>query len=109
MTTRRDFLATTAGSIASSAFGQTQDLTALSMKKAADLVRSKAASPTELTQACLKRIQKYDRSINAFITITGEGALAEARTLSAEASVLALIYAYEQGTQWHLRRPPLRA
>jgi len=84
MTTRRDFLATTAGSIAASAFGQTQDLSALSMKKAADLVRSKAASPTELTQACLKRIEKYDRSINSFITITAEGALAEARTLSDE-------------------------
>jgi len=27
----------------------------------------------------------------------------------AEASVLALAYAYEQATQWHLRRPPLRA
>ena len=85
---RRKFLVTGMGAAAwalTPASAETQDLTALTLKKASELVRSKGASPVELTQACLKRIEKYNPVVNAFITITGESALATARTLEAEA------------------------
>jgi aspartyl-tRNA(Asn)/glutamyl-tRNA(Gln) amidotransferase subunit A len=67
------------------AFAESQDLTGLTLKKASDLLRSKGASSVELTQACLKRIEKYNPSVNAFITVTGESALATAREMEAEA------------------------
>jgi aspartyl-tRNA(Asn)/glutamyl-tRNA(Gln) amidotransferase subunit A len=85
---RRAFLATGIGAAAWAlvpAFGETQDLTSLTLKQASELLRSKAASPVDLTQACLKRIEKYNHAVNAFITITGESALATARAMEAEA------------------------
>ena len=84
---RRNFLATgiaTAAWALAPAFGETQDLTALTLRKASELLRSKAASPVDLTQACLKRIEKYNPAVNAFITVTGESALATAREMEAE-------------------------
>jgi Asp-tRNA(Asn)/Glu-tRNA(Gln) amidotransferase A subunit family amidase len=42
----------------------------LTLKKASELLRSQAASPIELTQACLKRIERYNSTLNAFITVT---------------------------------------
>jgi aspartyl-tRNA(Asn)/glutamyl-tRNA(Gln) amidotransferase subunit A len=67
------------------ATAQSHDLTALTLKGAAQLLRSKAASSVELTQACLNRIEKYNPVVNAFITVTGESALAAARTMQEEA------------------------
>src|SRR5262245_19624347 len=84
---RRRFLAIGAGAAAwavAPAFSQTADLAALTLKKASDLLRSKATSPVELTQACLKRIEKLNPIVNAFITVTGESALAQAREMEAE-------------------------
>src|SRR6516162_1110949 len=84
---RRDFLAAGVGAAAwalTPVFGQTQDLTELTLKKASELLRSKAISPVELTQACLRRIEKYNPSVNAFITVTGESAKATAREIEAE-------------------------
>jgi len=84
---RRTFL--TAGIAAAAwsltAFAEPQDLALLSLKKASELLRSKQASPVELTQACLKRIDKYGPVVNAFITVTGDSALATARAMEAEA------------------------
>ena len=51
----------------------------LSLTKAAELVRQREASPVELTQACLERIEKLNPGLNAFITVTAESALASAR------------------------------
>jgi aspartyl-tRNA(Asn)/glutamyl-tRNA(Gln) amidotransferase subunit A len=85
---RRTFLAAGMGAAAwalTPAFAESQDLTALTLKKASGLLRSKGTSPVELTQACLKRIEKYNPVVNAFITITGESALATAREMEAEA------------------------
>ena len=62
-----------------------EDLTTFTLKKASELLRSKAVSPLELTQACLGRIQKYNPSVNAFISITAEQALASAREMGDEA------------------------
>src|SRR6185503_10633802 len=59
--------------------------TALTLKQASDLLRSKATTSVDLTQACLKRIEQYNRTINAFITVTSEYALATAREMDAEA------------------------
>ncbi|HEY7387159.1 MAG TPA: amidase [Bryobacteraceae bacterium] len=85
--TRRGFLAAGMGAAAwalTPAFGEAQDLTALTLKKASDLLRSRAVSPVDLTEACLKRIEKYNPAVNAFITVTGESALAAAREMEAE-------------------------
>jgi aspartyl-tRNA(Asn)/glutamyl-tRNA(Gln) amidotransferase subunit A len=85
---RRTFLGAGIGAAAWSltpAFGEPHDLASLTLKRASELLRSKAASPVDLTQACLKRIEKYNPSVNAFITVTGEQALAAARAMEAEA------------------------
>jgi aspartyl-tRNA(Asn)/glutamyl-tRNA(Gln) amidotransferase subunit A len=85
---RRSFLMTGLGAAASAlapALAEAQDLAGVTLKKASELLRSKEASPVELTEACLKRIEKYNPAVNAFITITGDSALARAREMEAEA------------------------
>jgi aspartyl-tRNA(Asn)/glutamyl-tRNA(Gln) amidotransferase subunit A len=47
-------------------------------------LRRKDVSPVELTRACLERIEKLDPALNAFITVTAESALAEARAAESE-------------------------
>ena len=61
-----------------------RDLAALTLKEASELVRRRAASAVELTEACLARIDRHDRAINSFITVTREQALAAAREADAE-------------------------
>jgi aspartyl-tRNA(Asn)/glutamyl-tRNA(Gln) amidotransferase subunit A len=61
-----------------------RDLTTLTLEQASELVRRKDVSPVELTEACLARIDRLDREINAFITVTREQALAAARDMEAE-------------------------
>jgi aspartyl-tRNA(Asn)/glutamyl-tRNA(Gln) amidotransferase subunit A len=55
-----------------------------SMLELADLLRTKAVSPVELTRGCLTRIEKLNPALNAFITITADLALAQARQAEAE-------------------------
>ena len=83
---RRDFLKAGLAAAASTlpAFGASQDLPTLSLKQASDLIRRRDLSPVELTEACLKRIDAYNPSLNAFITITRDQALAAARETEAE-------------------------
>ena len=57
----------------------------MTLKQAAEMLRARSVSPVELTEACLRRIEKYNPSFNAFITVTkdqvGDGVLAiEGRT-----------------------------
>ena len=59
------------------------DLAWLSLTEAADLVKAKRVSPTELVTACLDRIATYNPKLNAFITVTREAALARAKELEA--------------------------
>ena len=49
-------------------------------------LRRKEVSPVELTRACLDRIEKLNPALNAFITVTAESALAEARAAEIEIS-----------------------
>ncbi len=85
---RRSFLvaATTAavGLALKRALGESQDLAALTLTRASELLRSKAASPVDLTRACLERIERYNSVLNAFITVTSEQALGAAREMEAE-------------------------
>jgi len=60
------------------------DLANLSLRDAAELVRTKKASPVELTKACLARIEALNPALNCFITITAESALAQARAAEAD-------------------------
>ena len=60
------------------------DLTKLSISEAAALVRKKKVSPVELTRACLAQIEQLNPSLNAFVTVTAESALAQAREAEAE-------------------------
>jgi aspartyl-tRNA(Asn)/glutamyl-tRNA(Gln) amidotransferase subunit A len=85
---RRTFLTTGVGAVAWAAkptLGAPQDLTALTLRQASQMLRRKAVSPVELTQACLQRIERYNPVVNAFITVAGESALAAAREREDEA------------------------
>lgn len=59
-------------------------LTKLSLSKASELVRNKKISPVELTHACLSRIDQINPKLNAFITVTAEAALRQARQAEAD-------------------------
>jgi aspartyl-tRNA(Asn)/glutamyl-tRNA(Gln) amidotransferase subunit A len=56
----------------------------LSIERASALIRTKKVSPVELTQACLNRIERLNPQLNAFITVTAESAIAEARQAEVE-------------------------
>ena len=57
----------------------TQELYFLTIAEAAKLIASRKLSPVELTKAYLDRIGQLDDQLDAFITLTGERALQEAR------------------------------
>src|SRR5262245_28718013 len=84
--TRREFLKAGLAAAASTlpAFGASEDLGTLTIKQASDRIRRREISPVELTDACLKRMDAYNSSLNAFITITREQALTGAREMDAE-------------------------
>jgi aspartyl-tRNA(Asn)/glutamyl-tRNA(Gln) amidotransferase subunit A len=91
---RRDFLRLTGGALTAAAWyarvhatqrsDRSDDLAMLSLADASELVRSKKVSPVELTSACLARIERLNPLLNAFITVTGETALAAARAAESE-------------------------
>jgi aspartyl-tRNA(Asn)/glutamyl-tRNA(Gln) amidotransferase subunit A len=63
------------------------DLHALSIAKASELIRRKALSPVELTQALLDRAALLDPKINAYILATPDLALQQARQAEREIMV----------------------
>ena len=56
----------------------------LSATELAELLRSRQVSPVEAAEAYLARIEQVDPSLNSYITITDEQAMAEARQAEAE-------------------------
>ena len=54
-------------------------LTSLTLAEAADLIAARKLSPVELTEAHLSRIEALDPKLTAFITVTPELALRQAR------------------------------
>lgn len=61
-----------------------EDLTRLTIGEASRRIAGGELSPVDLTRAYLERIERVDRRINAYITVMGEQALAQARELEAE-------------------------
>lgn len=57
-----------------------------SISEFASRVRRREISPVEITREYLSRIEKLNPSLNAFITVTAESALAEAQTAEDEIS-----------------------
>jgi aspartyl-tRNA(Asn)/glutamyl-tRNA(Gln) amidotransferase subunit A len=97
--TRRQFSKTAAAATAvislrtagiSSAFagaagGEDADrIAGLSLTEAAAQLRSGAVTSVQLTQACLDRIRIYNPKVDAYITVLGEQALAQAAQLDQE-------------------------
>ena len=81
---RRKFLSASLGAAASLALANTPERAGMTVQQASGLIRTKAVSSVELTRACLARIQKVQPLLNAYITLTGDQALAQARMLDAE-------------------------
>jgi aspartyl-tRNA(Asn)/glutamyl-tRNA(Gln) amidotransferase subunit A len=53
---------------------------------AAAALRNKKISSVELTEECLRRIERFNPALNAFVTVTGDRARARASALDAELS-----------------------
>ena len=60
------------------------NVTQLDLNEASQLLRNKKISPVQLTQECLSRIGRFNGKLNAFITVTADSALAEARVAESE-------------------------
>ncbi len=56
----------------------------LTLSEAAEKIRTRKLSPLELTRECLARIEQLNPTLNAFITVTAESALEQARQAEAE-------------------------
>jgi aspartyl-tRNA(Asn)/glutamyl-tRNA(Gln) amidotransferase subunit A len=89
MYSRREFLKSSLATgtlmvLGSDVFGKSHDLPSLSLEEASRLVQKKSVSPVELTRSCLERIERLNPKLNAFITVTAERALAQARELENE-------------------------
>jgi len=64
--------------------GASDALAALTLADASARIRAGTVSSTELVTACLARIDIYNPKVNAFITVTRDAALAQAKVLDDE-------------------------
>jgi aspartyl-tRNA(Asn)/glutamyl-tRNA(Gln) amidotransferase subunit A len=62
------------------------DLTWLTLNEVSQLVQKRTVSPVELTEACLVRIEQLNPQLNAFITVTADSAMEDARKAEEEIS-----------------------
>ncbi len=98
--TRRQFSKTMAGTAAAMAApglcgslvraldskaGSIDQIAGLTLTEAVAKIRSRAVTSVQLTQACLERIRIYNPKVDAFITVLGQQALAQAAQLDLEA------------------------
>jgi aspartyl-tRNA(Asn)/glutamyl-tRNA(Gln) amidotransferase subunit A len=65
---------------------RTEDLCTLSVSRLAGLIERRQVSPVEIVEACLARIASCDGQVNAFITVTADRALRQAREAEREIS-----------------------
>src|SRR5262245_36343808 len=63
---------------------QADELTRLTIAEAGKRIAARTLSPVDLTRAYLERIAKLNPRVNAYITVTADAALAQARALEAE-------------------------
>lgn len=61
-----------------------QELASLSLTDTADLIRTRRLSAVEVTEAMLSRIDERNPALNAFVTITPERAIEQAKQADAE-------------------------
>ena len=76
--------ALTANNAPAAAASDDGDLTALTITEAHRRIAARELTSVELTRAYLARIGRLNPRVNAYITVTGEQALAQARALDAE-------------------------
>jgi len=60
------------------------DIAMLNLSEASQHIQKRSLSPVELTSACLDRIERLNPQLNAFITVTAESALKEAKRAEEE-------------------------
>ncbi|MGH2491569.1 MAG: amidase [Candidatus Limnocylindria bacterium] len=60
------------------------DVALLPLQAASALIHSRRASSVDLVRACLDRITRHDRELGAFITLTSDSALDEAKRADAD-------------------------
>jgi aspartyl-tRNA(Asn)/glutamyl-tRNA(Gln) amidotransferase subunit A len=65
-------------------FSAVSDVALLSLQAASALIHSRRASSVDLVRACLDRIARHDRELGAFITLTADSALDEAKRADAD-------------------------
>src|SRR6267143_1211810 len=65
-------------------FSAVSDIALLPLQAASALVHSRRASSVDLVRACLDRITRHDRELGAFITLTADSALDEAKRADAD-------------------------
>ena len=76
--------ALTSSTASTAAASDSGDLTALSITEASRRIAARELTSVELTRAYLARIERLNGRVNAYITVTGEQALAQARALDAQ-------------------------
>lgn len=82
---RNTALATAGLALSKYSFAQPfDDYTYASIAEISKLIRQKKVSPVEITKACLRRIELLNPKLNAFITVTAEQALKEAKIAETE-------------------------
>jgi aspartyl-tRNA(Asn)/glutamyl-tRNA(Gln) amidotransferase subunit A len=98
MLSRRDFTASLIGTVvippvaraaqppvaAPARAASSEALAALTLTEASSRLRAGTVTSVDLVNACLARIDIYNPKVNAFITVTREQALAQAKALDAE-------------------------
>src|SRR5207249_7170791 len=62
----------------------TQDTLRMTLEAAAEAIRTRRVSPVSLVESCLARIEAVEPRLNAFITVTAELALEQARQAERE-------------------------
>src|SRR5258708_12367126 len=67
-----------------SAGNSNRELCHFELTELSALIQKKSVSPVEATNACLARIEKLNPVLNAYITVTAESTLAEARKTEAK-------------------------